>query len=371
MSDDATEGWLDGTDAENLPPEVRGAFTVLSGPIEIRPIPRGLLHRSFHLRVGKSEFVLQCVSEIFAPKIHENIQRVTQHLAVRGFRSVTLVPTVDGATSAALGPLGRWRLMPHLGGASFDRIQSLGQAQSAGRLVGEFHAAMQDFDAPLAPIGISYRETEHIFSALRLALKTKGDHRLAPEVVPLAEQVLAAFADLGSPVSAPDCVIHGDLKLSNLLFESRDIPGRDNAAALIDMDTVMRAPLWVELGDAWRSWCNPAGEDARETQFDLSIFEASTRGFLEGLGRSLLEVERESLVTAPERLALELCARYLTDALEERYFGWDPARFAGHGEHNWTRAIGQWQLFQATCDCREGRRRFLERPQAATNLGGD
>ncbi|MFP6654872.1 MAG: aminoglycoside phosphotransferase family protein, partial [Myxococcota bacterium] len=346
-------------------------FAELSGSIEVRPISDGLVHRSWHVRVGPDEFVLQRVSPIFAPEIHENIQRVTQHLAARGFRSVTLLPTVDGASSASLGSLDRWRLMPHLGGASFDRIQSLEQAQSAGRLIGEFHAAMRDFDAPLAPIGIPYRETETVLVVLRGTLENHENHRLAEEVGPLAQRVFEAFDALGPPIEAPDCVIHGDLKLSNLLFESRDGPGRDKAVALIDMDTLMRAPLWVELGDAWRSWCNPAGEEVRKTRFDLSIFESSTKGFLQGLGRPLSTAETESLRTAPERLALELCARYLTDALEESYFGWDPTRFSGHGEHNSTRAIGQWQVFQDSCRSREARQEILDVCQTATDLVGN
>ena len=79
-----------------------------------------------------------------------------------------------------------------------------------------------------------------------------------------------------------------------------------------------RAPLWVELGDAWRSWCNPAGEDTRNARFEMSFFEASTQGFLEGYGFELSDIERSSLGTAIERVTLELCSRYVTDALEEQ-----------------------------------------------------
>lgn len=357
MSDSNT--WLDGANPDVLPPAVRSAFSVLGGILELRPLGDGLLHLSFHARVGEAEFVLQRVSDVFAPEIHDNIQLVTSHLASHGFVSVTLLPTVDGANSASLGALGRWRLMPHLGGVSFKRIQSEAQAHSAGRLVGRFHAALKDFTEPLAPMGIPYRDTAHYLDALRKALLAHADHRLAAEIGPLGEQVLNAFEELGSAAQTPECVIHGDLKLQNLLFESREAPGRDRAFALVDMDTLMRAPLWVELGDAWRSWCNPEGEDKGEAHFDLSIFEASLRGFLAGLGRGLSEVERCSLLTAPERVTLELCARYVTDALEESYFGWDESRFATRGDHNLTRARGQWRVFRAASDARDERERIL------------
>ena len=359
MSDDESKLWLDGADPAVLPSAVRSAFSFLSGAVEIRPLGDGLLHQSFHVRVGEAEFVLQRVSEVFAPEIHDNIERVTSHLASHGFRSVTLLPTVDGDYSAALGGLGRWRLMPHLGGVSFKRIQSEAQAASAGRLVGRFHAALQDFDEPLAPMGIPYRDTRLFLDALRRALLSHGDHRLAGEVRPLGEQVLAAFDEFGAAVDTPECVIHGDLKLQNLLFESDERPGRDRAFALVDMDTLMRAPLWVELGDAWRSWCNLEGEDVGSARFDLATFEASWIGFLAGLGRGVSKTERRSLLTAPERITLELCARYVTDTLEETYFGWDASRFASRGDHNLTRALGQWEVFRAACDTRDARERIL------------
>ncbi len=356
---DEVRDWKDGADPEVLPQAVRSAYSVLSGAVEIRPLGDGLLHQSFHARVADAEFVLQRVSDVFAPEIQDNIRRVTRHLADRGFVSVSLLPTVDGDYSVSLGELGRWRLMTHLGGVSFKRIESLPQARSAGHLIGRFHAALSDFDQPLAPMGIPYRDTALYLDALRAALEIHGDHRLAEDVRPLGEQVLAAFNELGAAVETADCVIHGDLKLQNLLFEGRELPGRDRAFALVDMDTLMRAPLWMELGDAWRSWCNAKGEDVGEANFDLSIFEASLRGFMTGLERELSEAERRSLLTAPERITLEVCARYVTDALEECYFGWDDTRFVTRGDHNLVRAQGQWNGYRAACDARPAREKIL------------
>jgi Ser/Thr protein kinase RdoA (MazF antagonist) len=357
--DDELLEWSDGTDPDILPEAVRLAFPVLGGPFEVRPLSGGLLHRSFHVRVGDLEYVLQRVSDVFAPEIHDNIQAVTRHLIAHDFPAASLLSTVDGQTSVLLGATGRWRLMPHLGGASFKRLQSVAQARSAGALVGRFHAAMRDFDRPLAPMGIPYRDTPLYLAAMREALSRHRDHRLAAEITPLGERVLAAFEELGTPVEVESHVIHGDLKLDNLLFESREGPGRDRAFALIDLDTLMRAPLWMELGDAWRSWCNSSGEDSREARFEMFFFEASARGFFEGYGVELSDPERRSLVTAPERMTLELCARYVTDTLEECYFDWDDSRFSGSGEHNVVRASGQWGLYEAACECRSERAAVL------------
>jgi Ser/Thr protein kinase RdoA (MazF antagonist) len=301
------------------------------------------------------------VSDVFAPAIHENIEAVTRHLAAKGLRVAHLLRTRTGALSADLGALGRWRLMDHLGGVSFDQVQSVAQARSAGALVGRFHAAIADFDAPLAPMGIPYRDTSRYLAALRQALIDHPDHRLHAQTREVAERIFSAFESMGSPPRAPTRVIHGDLKLSNLLFEAGTPPGRDVAFALVDFDTLMRGTLWMELGDLWRSWCNSVGEDSTSPRFDLEIFAASCDGFARGFGAPLDPVELDSLAEAPERIILELAARFAADALEETYWGWDPERFPARGEHDIHRAVGQWRLYEATRATRSRRRELLRR----------
>jgi len=352
-------GWQSDAESELLPDGLRRAFPALEDGFDVRALTGGNLHRSLHVRVGAEEYVLQRVSDVFSPAIHDNIQLVSRHLAERGVCTSSLLSARDGAPSIEIEGHGRWRLMRHLGGVSFRRVQSVEQARSAGRLAGRFHAAMRDFAEPLAPMGIPYRDTPHYLRALREALAAHANHRLAAEIAPLAERVLATFEDLGSPIAVEDRVIHGDLKLDNLLFESTTPPGRDRAFALIDLDTLMRAPLWVELGDAWRSWCNAAGEDTTEARFEMSFFEAASRGFFDGYSSPLSEADLDSLATAPERVCLELCARYATDALEESYFNWDESNFATRGEHNVVRAFGQWAFYEAIRDCRPEREEIL------------
>lgn len=354
-------GWLDGNDTQILPAPVRAAFAELAGPIRLRATSSGLINQSFHVRAGDVEYLLQRVSDIFAPEIQENIQSVTAYLAARGHRVARLLPTTTGALSASFGELGRWRLMEHLGGASFDTLESVSQARSAAVLVGRFHAALLDFDRPIAPMGIPYRNTPLYLAALRDALERHRDHRLYDATARLAVRLFEALDAMGTPPAVQQRVIHGDLKLSNVLFESAVGPGRDRAFALIDFDTLMRGTLWMELGDAWRSWCNSGGEDAARPRFDLEVFAASCEGFSAGYGAPLDQAEIGSLETGPERITLELCARFAADALEESYWGWDPGLFPARGEHNIARAEGQWQLYEAERATAARRRELLRR----------
>ena len=41
-------------------------------------------------------------------------------------------------------------------------------------------------------------------------------------------------------------------------------------------------PIALELGDALRSWCNPATEDASDARFVPAYFESAVAGYAEG-----------------------------------------------------------------------------------------
>ncbi len=343
-----------------IPERVRQAFPALAGRLALRTLSGGLLHRSLHVRAQSGEYVLQRVSDVFAPEIHDNIAAVTHHLKERGFATLELLPTRDGALWIDLPSQGRWRLLTHLAGESFERIESELQARSAGALVGRFHAALDDFDAPLAPMGIPLRNTPRYIDRLRRALEEHTDHRLASEVRAIAAWIEERLARLGPPPLVPDRVIHGDLKLANLLFEGTHPPERDRAIALVDFDTLMWAPLWGEWGDAWRSWCHRRKPDGRGAHFDLEIFAASLAGFVQGYARPLSRAEADSLVLAAERVSLELCVRFATDMLEESYFAWDEARFETAAEHNAFRVREQQGFFDAAANCRGVRAEIVE-----------
>ena len=129
---------------------------------------------------------------------------------------------------------------------------------------------------------------------------------------------------------------------------------------MIDLDTVGPMQLAHELGDAWRSWCNAAGENETEARFDLDVFARSLRGYRRGIDRPFTPDEKAALLSSVEWISLELAARFTADALEESYFGWDSAKFASRAEHNLLRARGQWSLHCAATACRKEREALIE-----------
>ncbi len=176
------------------------------------------------------------------------------------------------------------------------------------------------------------------------ALEAHRRHRLYDAVAPIAESVLRVRSDLLDLDVAPHRHAHGDLKISNLLFDDAGV-----GVTLVDLDTLARMPWLFEMGDALRSWCNPHGEDIESPAVDEVVFEAALTGWARGAaGRVALDrVDSERVGDGLRTIAVELAVRFLTDALEETYFGWNERRFATRGDHNLARALGQWRLAES------------------------
>ncbi len=319
----------------------------------------GLINRSFAVHAASGEYVLQRVHPVFSPQIHGNIHMVTEALVAAGFGTPRLVRSKNQHFFVEDNSHARWRLLTRVPGVSVDRLTSLAQARAVGAFVARFHSALINLPRPLAPLGFRLHDPAHHLVRLRHALQAHSTHRLFVKVCSLAEKIFAASKEWEDFSELPKRIAHGDLKINNFVFAADSPAGHEHVVALVDLDTLSAMPLYFELGDAWRSWCNPQGEDTLATQFDLAIFEASTKGYLENLYFKLLPVERRSLAHGVECISLELATRFAIDALQENYFGWDATRFPAAGEHNLLRAMGQWNLYEQARSCRAERLQIL------------
>lgn len=320
------------------------AFDGLTNPTAT-PIGTGLIHETFDVRDESGDrFILQRVNPVFSPGVIDNIRHVTRHLAERGVTTFELVPS-HGQPYADLGHDGLWRLMTRLPGVSFDTAESAEQLHAAGQLVATFHRALLDFEHPLEPIGFPFHDTRQHIEDLRLALDDCTSHACHERVRLLATKLFEAADTLPNLDSTPRRVIHGDLKLNNLLFEPSEDGHPPRPVALIDLDTLARLPLAYDWGDALRSWCNRQPEDAPVAELDAVYVEAAADGLMTAFETPPTETELESLTYGLEIVSLELSIRFATDALRETHWAWDANRFESAGEHNLSRARGQFDLY--------------------------
>jgi len=298
--------------------------------------------------------VLQRVNPIFAPSIHHDIEVITQHLAKRGVQTPKLVRTTKGELCVPT-EAGTWRVLSYLPGITVHRVTSPSQAASAAALVGRFHSATEDLDHRFHFVRPGAHDTVAHMQSLRTALDTASGDPLEKEACTIGREVLHRWEGWSGTLDLPMRISHGDLKISNLRFSSDG----DTATGILDLDTLSHQSLAVEMGDAWRSWCNPAGEDQPESaRFDQEIFEASAGAWLDH-GPSISKDERENLVAGIERICLELTARFCADAINRCYFKEDLVRFPQPGAHNVHRALGQLNLARSVHQARSHAEQFV------------
>lgn len=286
--------------------------------------------------------VLQWVNPLFSPLVHLDIAQLLERLRDAGMTCPTLIPADDG-TLWQEAEAGCWRLWSFVPGTTLHRVSGPGVAAEAGALVGRLHAATDRWSPPRhAPLR-HIHDTPARMAELEAALAGADGHPLAAAARALGVQILGDWAAWRGALDEPERIGHGDLKISNLRFDAAG----EKAVCLLDLDTVGPITLGAELGDAWRSWCNPLGEDTvDDIIFDMDVFRASAEGFL-STGPVLDRAARAALAHAPERIALELAARFCRDAVLNSYFREDRARFPEVGGHNLHRARVQAALARA------------------------
>lgn len=324
--------------ARSVPPEVLDAYGW--GGHAAEPLSGGLINATYRVvdARGLTCALLQQLHPVFVPEVNLDLEAVTRRLASQGLETPFL-----------LRPRGRkgwvecagrtWRALTFVDGVSHARVPSAEAAESAGETVGRFHRALDGFAYRYASVRTGVHDTAAHLARLAGCAHARADE--CEEAADLAREIAATYRDLPAcPAALPLRHSHGDLKISNVLFERAGARAR----CLVDLDTCGLQPMAHELGDLLRSWCNVASEDCARPELSHEVFSAALRGYARGSADLLDAAERDALLWGMTVICVELAARFCVDAFEQSYFGWDPVRFASRREHNLVRARGQLEL---------------------------
>ncbi len=286
--------------------------------------------------------ILQRVNPIFAPSVLHDIDAVTRLLSGRGITTTELIPTNEGA----LGYVKNgecWRMLTYIEGRTKESGVTEDEARDAMRLIGLFHRTFAEHPYEFQHARVGFHDTPSIMNDLKETVLefagSKNDHSLLPIAGVILERFHKrplAWEDL------PKRIIHGDLKLSNVRFASHE----PRAVALIDLDTIGRHNVALDVADAARSWANKSSEgNTRQANFDLDIFSAMIDGYRTHTD-FLAEKEWVAIPGATAQIALELAARFVTDAYRESYFKLDRSHYPDLFTQNSTKASAQFALFE-------------------------
>ena len=316
-------------------PEVMLRHFPLPTVCTVTPVGNGLLHATYKVVTVGGDFVVQRLHDAIPDSAVEDMRIVTTYLISRGLQVPSLVPTQAGMPFARDASGGRWRVYPWLPGHVLESLPNAAMAREAGRIVGLMHKHLAECDY------IPQGSIPHFHDTAFILTELQSVHSQLPdEARGIADDIVATLPSLIT-ADEPQQLVHGDLKISNLIFDDTG-----HAVGIIDFDTILRHARVIDLGDAFRSWCNRTAEDDPNATFDGAFFEAAASGYAQGFGVPSRPEERAQHLGATKRIAFELAARFLIDVVRDAYFGFDATRYPHRRAHNRARARGQYHLAQ-------------------------
>ena len=327
-------------------------------------VPAGNGHIHDTCRSTDGKWILQRINtEIFTNprEVMENIEAVTGWIRKklreegkdekRG--TLTIVPTADGALLYE-DESGCYRMYENIRGThSVEPEERTAEEFSrAAAAFGRFQQALRDFPAETLHETIpDFHNTEKRLQHLKEAYEKAADPERKRKAEPyytyavsrekLASVVLSGIRDGSIPVA----VTHNDTKINNVLFDDET----GEAAAVIDLDTVMPGSRLYDFGDAVRSGAVTAAEDEKDlgkVHFDPEAYRIFLSGYLSETSDMLTEAEKKLLLQSAELMTYECGLRFLSDYLEnDIYFKTE------YPEHNLVRARNQFQVLREMTAC--------------------
>ena len=228
----------------------------------------------------------------------------------------------------------------------YDRVEETEHFYESGRLFGEFQQQLSDYPVEsLHEIIKDFHNTRERYKQFQRALSEDVCGRAKD--VSHEINVACAYSylcDIFPPLIAsgelPLRVTHNDTKLNNLMFDNLTGKG----LCIIDLDTIMPGLLAYDFGDSIRFGANTAAENETDlslVSLNLPLYEAYTKGFIEGCGDIMTAREREMLPEGAMIMTYENGLRFLTD-----YLSGDVYFKISHPEHNLERCRTQFALLE-------------------------
>ena len=246
-----------------------------------------------------------------------------------------------------------WRVITRILSAhAFDTAQSPEHAMECGAALGHFHYLVSDLEPkkikdPLPGFHITplylkaYDKTIERGKHAKALLSGSTEARRLAKFVEERRPLATLFADGIKSGALKVRMFHGDPKVNNIMID--DFTGK--GTAMIDLDTVAPGLAQVDFGDAIRSICNPAGEEAdnlNNVMLDETLCAAFCRGYMREAREFMGPADRESLYDSIRLLPFELGLRFFQD-----YLAGDVYFKVSQPEQNLNRARVQFRLCES------------------------
>lgn len=343
--------------------EAIGSFRVKGEPRFCERYGNGHINDTFLLSTADPEargnirrYILQRMNtHVFKdPKgLMQNVSGVTAFLREQILRNggdpdretLTLIKTKSGQ-DYYIDKIGSWwRMYLFVTDAvSYDMAENAEDFFQSAKAFGHFQRLLDKYPVEKLTETIpDFHHTPKRFAAFCQALekdvcRRKASVQKETAFIMARKDELSLVMDKLHNGEIPWRVTHNDTKLNNILLDRET----KKALCVIDLDTIMPGASVFDYGDSIRFGANTAAEDEQDldkVSLSLPLFEAYTKGFLEGCQGSLTEEETALLPWGAKLMTLECGMRFLTDYLEgDTYFR------IHRPDHNLDRARTQFAL---------------------------
>lgn len=339
--------------------EILSHFGIDVDDADVAPLGTGLINDTFIVHAAERhgcDYVLQRINHNIFRNIdvlQSNIEAVTNHIrrkmADMGHPDIErctlrFVGNKTDGTTYFFDGNNYWRVMVYLRDTCTRANVTEENAYHCGKAFGNFQQMLSDLDESL-------EETIPDFHNMEFRLE-QFDEAVREDRAGRKSEVAALIGELESRRDhaclaerlhregwLPKRVCHCDTKIDNMLFDKE---GR--VVCVIDLDTVMPSFIFSDFGDFLRTAANTGKEDDKNldnVDFNMPIFRAFAKGYIEGASSFLTSAEIDNLPYAAERFAYMQAVRFLTD-----YLNGDTYYKTAYPEHNLVRARAQFRLLE-------------------------
>jgi Ser/Thr protein kinase RdoA (MazF antagonist) len=336
----------------------------------ITPFGEGHINSTYRvtLKNEDKEYVLQKINHsIFkdVDLLQNNIKRITDHirckLADLGVtdlerRTLTLIPTKDGKLYH-FDETNYWRMTLLIPDSKTFQTITPEYAYFAGKAFGNFQAMLADIPEPLGETIPDFHNMEFRLKQFNDAVELNVAGRFN-EVADLVTEIekraheMCLCERLYREGKLPKRINHCDTKVNNMLFDENG-----KVLCVIDLDTAMPGFVVSDYGDFMRSAGNTGKEDEKDlslVSFNMEIFKAYTKGYLEEAKDFLTPLEIELLPFGAKLITYMQLTRFLSD-----YLNGDTYYKTNSPIHNLERSRAQFKLLTSIEEMYPAMQKFI------------
>ena len=263
-------------------------------------------------------------------ELMENIMNVTSYLQEIIIKNggdskretLNVFPAKDGRPYYIDSAGEYWRAYRFIDDAiCYEKVDCPDDFYQSGFSFGNFQKLLAEYPAETLHETISgFHDTRARFQVFKQAVEEDVCGR-ASQVQPEIEFVLQhehlanVFSEMMDREELPLRVTHNDTKLNNIMIDKKTKKG----ICVIDLDTVMPGLAMNDFGDSIRFGASTAAEDEQDldkVSCSMELYEAYTKGFIEGCGGRLTEKEIDLMPMGAQVMTYECGMRFLTDYLQ-------------------------------------------------------